>query len=59
MGIKSEIMKNQIAIESLEDDSLVQLFREIQDTKFRDRAILKKVLRTLLERKKLHLLTNR
>lgn len=59
MGLYTEIVKNNIPIESLENDSLVQLFREIPGCNSTEREIQKRIMKTLLERKKLSLLTNR
>ena len=59
MGLKEEVIKNNIPIRSLEDDSLIQLFGEIENNMYKEKERIRLIIRTLLERKKLHLLTLR
>ncbi len=59
MSLKEEVIKNNIPIPSLEDDSLIQLFSEIENNKYKEKELIRLIIRTLLGRKKLHLLTLR
>jgi hypothetical protein len=59
MSIKKEILKNRIRLSSLEDESLVMLFRELEFNRENDRVILNEVVKILALRKKLYLITTR
>ncbi len=59
MSLRKEIEKNKISIGSLEDDSLVLLFRELSFNRNDDKPLLKDVVKVLLGRKKLELITSR
>lgn len=59
MSLRKEIEKNKINIGSLEDDSLVLLFRELSFNRNDDKPLLKDVVKILLGRKKLELITSR
>ncbi|PKL83383.1 MAG: hypothetical protein CVV24_05290 [Ignavibacteriae bacterium HGW-Ignavibacteriae-3] len=57
MKYPMEIVNTEIPIESLEDNMLVQLFRGLAINNKNSKPIQCAILKTLLKRKKLHLLT--
>jgi len=57
MSIKEEIIKTNLNIDSLENDTLIQLFSELQITRNYDKMLSRINLKILLARKKVYLLT--
>lgn len=59
MKYPMEIINTEIPIESLEDNMLVQLFRGLAINNKNSKQIRCVILKALLKRKKLYLLTNK
>jgi hypothetical protein len=57
MSIRIEITKNNIPIESLEDETLVELFNELIPQRDQHKCLMQAVIKTLLKRNKLYLIT--
>ncbi len=56
MNLKLEIEKNNIPLNTLEDESLIQLFRELSIVKLSDKSMIREILKILMLRSKLFLL---
>ncbi len=59
MSMKREILKHNIPLTSLEDDTLIKLFRELDSFREHNKKFLREIVKELAFRKKLFLLTKR
>lgn len=59
MSIKKEILKHKLSLSCLQDDTLILLFEELDFFRDYDRKLLREIVKELVYRKKLFLLTKR
>jgi hypothetical protein len=59
MNMKNEILKVQVSLKHLEDETLIKLFVELDFFRQYDREVMREIVKELALRQKLSLLTKR